>query len=256
MKLLVLDQGKHHVVVDKPANMVVVDGRGAPKPTLLDVAQAEWGKGIKPVHRLDRVTTGCCILAKDTYGQQALSNAFRKHLVDKRYLAIVEGSPKFESLSIDARLERIDDPSAKKGYLAHQTIGGAEGQRALTRVRVWARGEGISVIEARPETGRMHQIRAHLAHVGHPIVGDKQYGATSYFGDHAVGLFAFAVSFPAPEGGRRFVSAQLPQAFEVFLREHGVDLKAKLKEEAAKFTLPATKTARSVSSRQSGRPGR
>jgi RluA family pseudouridine synthase len=242
MTLSVLDKGKHHVVVNKPSNMVVVDGRGAPKPTLLDLAQAQWGKGIKPVHRLDRVTTGCCILATDTYGQQALSNAFRKHLVDKRYLAIIEGVPKFESINIDARLERIDDPDAKKGWLAHQTIG-EEGKRALTRVRVWAKGTDVCLVEARPETGRMHQIRAHLTHIGFPIVGDKQYGAKLPFGDHAIALFAFAVSFPAPEGGRRFVSAPLPKSFEEFLKAQGIDIGAKMEAELAKFSKVAPKAA-------------
>ena len=212
--LEVLDKGKHHIVVNKPYNMVVVAGRGAPKPTLLDVAEKQFGKGIRPVHRLDRVTTGCCILATSLYGQQALSEAFRKHLIDKTYLAVVEGVPNFKSLNIDARLTRVDDLNAKKGYLAHQTID-PNGQRALTRVKVISVGEQYTLVEARPQTGRMHQIRAHLAHVGHPILGDKQYGSNTPFMEHAIALFAQAVSFPAPEGGRRVVKAPMPDSWKL-----------------------------------------
>ncbi len=227
MDLLVLDEGKHHVVVDKPYNMVVVAGRGVPRPTLLDLAQEKWGKGIKPVHRIDRVTSGCCILAKSTYGQQALSNAFRRHLIEKKYLVIVEGKPSFTTINIDARLERIDDLKAKKGYLAHQTIN-EQGQRALTRVQVWACNDNFAVVLAKPQTGRMHQIRAHLAHVGHPIVGDKQYGAKTIFGSHAIALFAWSVSFPLPEGGRRLVQATLPQSFQEFLKANNLDIAKKM----------------------------
>ena len=242
LQIPILDSGKHHLVVNKPYNMVVVAGRGAPKPTLLDVFQESHGKGIKPVHRLDRVTSGCCILAKDTYGQQALSNAFRKHLIDKRYLAIVEGKPAFDSLAIDARLARIDDPDARKGYLAQQTID-PEGQRAMTRVKVWAKSDEFSVVEARPETGRMHQIRAHLAHVGHPIVGDKQYGSkTSFEVDHGIALLAFAVSFPAPDGGRRFIHAPLPTSFASFLNNVPLDVCERFKQETERFGI--TKNSR------------
>jgi len=219
MKLDVLDKGKHHIVVNKPYNMVVVAGRGAPRPTLLDVATEEFGKGVKPVHRLDRVTTGCCILATSIYGQQALSNAFRKHLVHKEYLAIVEGVPSFKSLNIDARLKRIDNPNAKKGYLAEQTIDN-EGQRALTRVQVLSSNDNFSLVKANPETGRMHQIRAHLSHIGHPIIGDKQYDSKTLFADKAIALFAWSVSFPLPEGGRKKVSAPLPKEFNNFLKKH------------------------------------
>lgn len=221
MGLQILHEGKHHIVVNKPANMVVVTGRGVPKPTLMDLAIAEFGKGIRPVHRLDRVTFGCCVFAKSLYGQQALSNAFRRHLIDKRYIAIVEGETRFQNINIDARLEREDFEQAKKGPLATQHIS-ETGKRALTRVKVLAKSNGFTIVEAQPQTGRMHQIRAHLAHVGHPIVGDKQYGSQVPFGPHAIGLFAYSISFPDPNGGRHHVSAPLPTEFESFLKQHHI----------------------------------
>jgi RluA family pseudouridine synthase len=212
----ILDQGKHHLVVYKPSNMVVVTGRGAPKPTLLDVMQERFGKNIKPVHRLDRVTTGCCIFATSTYGQQALSDAFRKHLVDKRYLAVIEGVPNFKQINIDARLKRIDTPNNRKS-LAHQIVAD-DGQRALTRVRVLASTNNLTLIEANPETGRMHQIRAHLSHLGFPIVGDTQYGSKTAYYPYAIALHAYKVTFPLPEGGRRTVTAEPEERFAALVK--------------------------------------
>jgi 23S rRNA pseudouridine1911/1915/1917 synthase len=233
--LRVVDEGPHHVVVVKPYNMVVVTGRGAPKPTLLDVAMEQFSPAIRPVHRLDRATFGLVILAKTLYGQQALSEAFRRHLVDKRYLAIIEGVPTWNSLAIDARLTRIDDPEARKGPLARQTID-PDGVRALTRVKIFARGTDFCVVEARPETGRMHQIRAHLSHVGHPIVGDKVYGAQTPLAQNAIALCAFGVSFPGPSGGRHFATIDPPKEMLDFCAQHHLDFKEKLKAEQKKFS--------------------
>jgi RluA family pseudouridine synthase len=232
--LRVVDEGQHHVVVVKPYNMVVVTGRGAPKPTLLDVAMEQFSPAIRPVHRLDRATFGLVVLAKTLYGQQALSEAFRRHLVDKRYLAVIEGSPTWNSLAIDARLTRVDDPEARKGPLARQTID-ENGVRALTRVKIFARGPDYCVVEARPETGRMHQIRAHLSHVGHPIVGDKIYGAQTPLAQNAIALCAYAVSFPAPSGGRRFATIDPPPEINDFCSKHHLDFKEKLAAEQKKF---------------------
>jgi 23S rRNA pseudouridine955/2504/2580 synthase len=219
-----IDEGPHHAVFMKPAGMTVVAGRGVPRPTLLDVAQQRF-PGARPVHRLDRVTQGLCIVAKTPFGQQALSEAFRRHLVDKRYLALAEGLPSFEKLDIDARLARIDDPDARKGPVAWQTIDD-QGVRALTRVKVLARGDGVVLVEARPETGRMHQIRAHLSHVGHPIVGDTMYGAKGGFLEEgSIALLALAVSFPLPQGGRAFVAASLPPAWKDALARAKIDTK-------------------------------
>ena len=238
---VVVDEGPHHAAFVKPAGMTVVAGRGVPRPTLLDVAIERFGKGARPVHRIDRPTTGLCIVAKTAYGQQALSNAFRRHLIDKRYLAVVEGAPTFTKIDVDARLQREDDPDARKGPLAHQRVvgDGEEGVRALTRVKVLARGDGVALVEARPETGRMHQIRAHLAHVGHPIVGDAQYGATTKYVEGAVMLHAFAISFPLPQGGRAFVVAPPFREFLAFLQKRGVDGAAIARDLAERFRASA-----------------
>ena len=212
-----LARGEHWALYDKPAGMTVVGGRGVPRPTLLDVAIEQLGNA-KPVHRLDKPTTGCTLVATTTFGQQVLSDAFRRRTVDKRYVAIVEGVPPWKTLVVDARLARIDDPDlprigGKKAPLSIQTVD-ESGERALTRLRVLATGEGVALVEARPETGRMHQIRCHLAHVGFPIAGDRLYGATSTFvEDQDLALHAWGVSFPRPEGGRGAGTAPLPSSW-------------------------------------------
>jgi 23S rRNA-/tRNA-specific pseudouridylate synthase len=258
---LLLDEGPHHAVFMKPAGMTVVAGRGVPRPTLLDIAQERF-PGARPVHRIDRVTTGLCVVAKTAFGQQALTEAFRRHIIDKRYLALVEGSPSWEKLDIDARLSRVDDPDAKKGPLAWQTIDD-NGVRALTRVKVLARGSigstPVALVEARPETGRMHQIRCHLAHTGHPIVGDTLYGAKLHFiDDRSVALFALAVSFPLPQGGRAFVTGALPSTWREFMTRAGITLEpvaALVDKFKVNLKPPGPSTSRATSRPPQGRPG-
>jgi RluA family pseudouridine synthase len=252
--LVVVAEGPHWIVVDKPAGMTVVGGRGVPRPTLLDLA-VERFVDARPVHRLDKPTTGCTLLAKSAFGQTALSDAFRRHVVDKRYIAVVEGVPTWESLVIDARLARIDDPdlpaatrrAVGKKLAAIQTVDD-NGDRALTRVKVLARGPGHALIEARPETGRMHQIRVHLAHVGFPLVGDVLYGAKAAFVDEQeIALHALCVSFPKPEGGRGFVATALPRHWVRFCSDRGLAVRA-VDDARARFLAAGEASAPSPSS--------
>ncbi|MEM7495090.1 MAG: RNA pseudouridine synthase [Myxococcota bacterium] len=223
--LCLLAQGGDYVVVDKPAGIVTVAGPGVSRPTLMDLLVDLIGEEIRPVHRLDRVTYGCCLFARGLAAQRRLSQAFRVRQVDKRYLALVEGCPSFDQHDIDLRLRRCDTPDAKKGPLAHQEIS-ERGKPALTSVRVWQRGKSMSVVEARPRTGRMHQIRVHLAAAGHPVVGDRLYGGRMPFAHGAIALLAFGLAFPIGPRKWHRVTAPLPQAFTDKLREHGMDVQA------------------------------
>ncbi len=245
--VVIVARGDAWVVYSKPAGMTVVGGRGVVRPTLLDVAEAAFGVA-KPVHRLDKPTTGCCIIALSTYAQQTLSDAFRHRRIDKRYVAIVEGNPTFKELVVDARLARVDDPDLprapgkRKAPLAIQTID-ENGDRALTRLKVLARGDGVALVEARPETGRMHQIRCHLQHVGHPIVGDRLYGASDAFVDEQeLALHAWGVAFPRPEGGRAAVCAPVPSSWWAFALQRRLALGG-LAELMERFTTSMTTAA-------------
>ena len=241
-------------MLDKPAGMTVVAGRGVPRPTLLDLAIERWPDA-RPVHRLDKPTTGCTVVAKTALGQVALSDAFRRHIVDKRYLAFIVGVPAWDSLAIDARLARVDDPDLPgavqkalhgKKTLSIQTIDEESGVRALTRVRVLGRGNGVTLVEARPETGRMHQIRAHLAHVGFPLVGDALYGASGAFerfiDGQDVALHAFCISFPKPDGGRAFVTSKPPTSWSRFASDRNISL-AGVEEARLRFLKPVLQPA-------------
>lgn len=205
-KLIILNTGPHHVAVFKPHNMTVVGGPGVARPTLLDLLRKHLGPHIYPVHRLDRVTAGITLFARSLFAKHALDNAFKKRLVKKTYYAICEGQPHFKKTSIDASLAKIS-LNNKKGPPARQTIS-EEGQRAHTDVRVIKiLSPQLCLLEAQPISGRLHQIRAHLAHLGLPILGDKLYGAKTSCAPHTIALCAVKIELPLPKGGRLSIDA-------------------------------------------------
>lgn len=264
----VLDEGPHHVVVHKLPGALVVPARGVPAPVLLEDVQRRFGKGVRAVHRLDRGTSGCVIFAKSPFGEQCLSEAFRRRRVDKRYLAWVEGRPDFTQKVVDAPLLRHDAPSGKRGPAAIQRVD-AQGQSAITHIRVLAVADALTLIEAKPHTGRMHQIRVHCAYVGIPLVGDAMYGAR--LEASRVLLHAWSLCFPAPSGGRRVCESPLPLDFISLAERHQVDLahalapvqaalaaqREKAKKTAAKGTMsaPPNDSARHKNLRGRSRPG-
>lgn len=256
-KLRVLDEGGHHVVVDKEPGMLVVPARGVPAPVLLVEVQRQFGKGVRAVHRLDRGTSGCVVFAKSTFGEQALMDAFRRRRVEKRYLAWVEGKPDFTKTVVDAPLLRDDGPAGKRGPAAVQRVD-ARGQSALTHVRVLASTGAFSLIEAKPQTGRMHQIRVHCAHLGIPLVGDVLYGATKQA--PRVLLHALSLGFPAPSGGRRVCESPLPSDFLSLMDAHEVDfeqvlapIRATLAAQREKAKTPVKKGSDPAKGRESDR---
>jgi 23S rRNA pseudouridine1911/1915/1917 synthase len=210
--LPVLYEDEHVIVVDKPAGLLTVPS--APglhdEDTVLRRVQ-DYARRLKPrggyaerVHRLDRDTSGALAFALSREARAGLIDTFRRHRIERAYLAIVEGVPKAESGTIDAPL-REAWVSGRRAVARP----GEEHREARTHWRVRERLPGAALLEVRLETGRQHQIRVHLAHVGLPIAGDAVYGRPGRPLVRRLMLHAFRLAFAHPLTGER-VSAESP----------------------------------------------
>ena len=162
------------LVVDKPAGLVVHPGAGNPSGTLANGLLQRWPSlasvpraGL--VHRLDKDTSGLMMVAASKASQLRLAAAIEAHAVERRYLAIVEGR-----VIADARVEH---PIGRDPHHRTRQAVRADGRPATTHIQVRERFAAHSLVEARLETGRTHQVRVHLASLGHPLAGDRRYGA-------------------------------------------------------------------------------
>lgn len=167
------------VVVNKPAGMVVHPSVGHDSGTLVNaiLAHSPDIEGIggekRPgvVHRLDKDTSGIIIFAKNDHTHQFLQNQFSERKVEKIYYALVDGIPKSSAGKIDATIAR-----SKKYRKKMAVFPGGQGREAVTYYRVLEQFDKHAYLEVKPETGRTHQIRVHLAFIGIPIAGDRVYG--------------------------------------------------------------------------------
>jgi 23S rRNA pseudouridine1911/1915/1917 synthase len=174
----ILHEDDDLIVVNKPPGMVVHPGAGRSTGTLVHALLAHCGTlaGIggveRPgiVHRLDRDTSGVLVVAKTETAHHSLSRQFKTRLVKKRYLALVHGQVQQDSGRIEAAIGRREHDRKRMGV---RVRGGRE---ARTAFRVLRRSPNMSLLALDLETGRTHQIRVHLAHIGHPVVGDRVYG--------------------------------------------------------------------------------
>ncbi len=157
------------LVLDKPAGLLAVPGRGADKQDCLSArAQRLWPDALV-VHRLDMATSGLFVMARSLHVQRLLSRAFAERDVDKRYEAIVAGDVAGDDGVIELPLAR-DWPNRPLQKVDHAT-----GRPSTTRWQVLARRGGRTRLQLEPVTGRTHQLRVHLQAIGHPIVGDTLY---------------------------------------------------------------------------------
>lgn len=177
-------EDEHLAVVAKPAGLVTHPTAGRRGGTVVNrllgmgMPLAPAGGPLRPgiVHRLDAGTSGLLVIAKTDEAYLALRDRFRRHAVDRRYLALVRGDLPHDAFTVEAALGR---------RAARIVVDPTGGRRAETRFEVRERIQGATLLEATPRTGRTHQIRVHLAAIGHPILGDRRYGGA---GDDARGL--------------------------------------------------------------------
>lgn len=216
-KIEIIEQGKHFIALNKPNGLVMVKERNHTNTNLLAILQKYYNKSIKPVHRLDKVTSGCCVFATTNFGLYSLKEAFRKRLVFKIYLAIIEGMVNFKNNKIKIPLKKIMTFKNKRSQ-CHQ-IASKEGEQAITMVNLIKTNNNLSLIYAFPKTGRMHQIRAHLAYLGHPIVGDRKYGSKINYIRNGIALHASRIVFPLPEGGVKTITAEPEKHFNAFVSQ-------------------------------------
>ena len=211
MPLTLVYQDSDIVVIDKPAGLSVHPGPGHPDQTLVNGLLARCpdiqgvGGAIRPgiVHRLDKDTSGLMMVAKNHHAHQELSNQIKDRRVTKGYIALTTGV-----VSPDAGI--IDQPIARDPRHRKRMAVVAGGRESRTRYRVLENPSGYSLLELVLETGRTHQIRVHLAHLGHPLLGDGVYGKTSPLLDRHF-LHANLLGFQHPRTGEALeFRAELP----------------------------------------------
>lgn len=212
---LVIYEDGDLLALAKPSGLSSQGGRGQAN-TLDELlwAFAKPGKA-RPrlIHRLDRDTSGVILTAKTKPAAGFLGKALMARKVSKTYLALVTpGAPEPKAGVIDAPLRRVEQ--GREAYMRVCEADHPDAEAARSRYRTLKAVHGAALMEMEPETGRMHQLRVHLASIGRPIAGDPRYGGALMIGGEAVPrlmLHAAALAFPHPAGGRKRIEAPMPE---------------------------------------------
>lgn len=224
----IIYEDKDIIVVNKPKGMVVHPANGNPDGTLVNAIMAICkdslsgiGGEIRPgiVHRLDKDTSGLLIVAKNDMAHVNMSEQIKRHEVKKTYIALVRGIVKENEATIDMPIGRSNSDRKKMAVTKN-------GKNAVTHIKVLKRYDKYTLLEINIETGRTHQIRVHLAHIGYPVIGDYIYSnGKNEFGIVGQCLHAKSLEFKHPITGKDMkLEAPLPEYFEKVLNE--LDIRA------------------------------
>lgn len=204
------------IVVNKPQGMVVHPAAGHPSHTLVNALLyhtrdlADSPEGFRPgiVHRIDKDTSGLLMVAKNAAARESLEKQLAAKSNKRQYLAIVHGNFAEEEGTIDAPIGR--NPKDRKQMAVVE-----KGKSAVTHFRVLEQYQGYSLVECQLETGRTHQIRVHMAYIGHPLAGDPLYGPRKTLPGHGQFLHAKTLGFEQPSTGEWLeFSVQPPEIFQ------------------------------------------
>jgi len=221
----ILLEDAHVLVLDKPAGLSSQGGR-IQAHTLDDLLWAFMrsnGKRPELVHRLDRDTSGVILAAKTKPAAGFLGKAMQARRFKKTYLALLSAAPEPASGTIDTPLMRQE--IGRESYMRAVAPDTPGAQAALSRYRTLSASEEGALVELDPATGRMHQLRVHMASIGRPLAGDARYGGALTFAGKAAPrlmLHAAKLVFPHPEGGYRTVEAAPPADFEALKAAAGL----------------------------------
>ncbi len=220
--LNVLYEDADLLVVDKPIGMVVHPAPGNYEDTLVNALLSHCGDSLsgingvlRPgiVHRIDKETSGLLLVAKNDKAHVSLAEQIKEHTARREYLAVVHGKLKNSDGTVNAPIGR--NPKDRK----KMAVTPINSKFAVTNYRVLEEFSEYSLIECRLETGRTHQIRVHMAHIGHPVAGDKQYGRKTKLPLEHQCLHAVRITFVHPTTGEEMtVESSLPEYFTETLR--------------------------------------
>lgn len=227
IELNIVYEDSHIVVINKPQGMVVHPAHGNYTGTVVNALLEHCGSlsdyngltGINGVmrpgivHRIDKDTSGIIVIAKTNEAHLSLSEQFKEHSITRKYVALLEGKLKNDTGTVETLIGR--NPRDRK----KMAVVSANGKRAVTHYRVIERFDGYTLIEAVLETGRTHQIRVHMSHLGHPVVGDTVYGYKKQrFQTEGQLLHARVLGFIHPASGEYVeFEAPLPDYFDKIL---------------------------------------
>ncbi len=218
--LEILHEDSDLIVINKPVGMVVHPACGNTSGTLVNAllhhtkSLSKLGGDIRAgiVHRLDKNTSGIILVAKNDKAHDFLASQFKRHSVTKVYWAVVRGVAEHDEMRSEKKLGRSEHDRRRV------VIKEEDGRESKTHFKVLKRFETATLLEARPETGRTHQIRVHLKHLGYPVLGDADYGAPSPFINRQA-LHAKEISFIHPKSKKKVTfKAELPKDFKKLLK--------------------------------------